>query len=434
MINYALSREIYGMNPWCVDQVSLPALLAILENSKKGVSLEIPTEKYNSISILDMSSNETRLVKSKWDLRNGDHFNGIGIISLDGVITVSGGASSYGMDYLSEQMYLMAKDPRVKSFIVLGNSGGGSSMAVEIMTETIAEVDKTKPVFGLVKKGGMMASACFGIMSACRKLWAESEMSVVGSAGTMMQFEGRKANDGSEDMWKYKQIRVYAPESTHKNKGFEEAIQNDNFTFLIDNMLKPMNQRFLALIENNRPQLKGTKFRNGHTVFAKDAVGTFIDGIKSFKEVVDIASKAMPNESNELNVTVANQAKPTKSNSSTNINNKKMTKAELKAAHPAVYQEIVAEGIASEKDRAGAWMAHVETNPKAVKEGIESGKDITATEREAFFVMQNAKNGAKKIESDNADDLQTDEAKTPEEIAKAKQKKELDDAFNFELN
>lgn len=430
MINLALSREIYGMNPWCVDQVSLPGLLSIIDNAKNGVALEIPKTKYNSVSFLDISSNETRLVKSKWDLRNGEQFNGIGIIALDGVITVSGGASSYGMDYLSEQMQLMAKDDRVKSFIVLGNSGGGSSMAVEMMTETIQEVNKTKPVYGLVKKGGMMASACFGIMSACRKLWAESEMSIVGSAGTMMQFEGRKANNGEEDQWKYKQIRVYAPESTHKNKGFEDAIQNDDYTFLIDNMLKPMNQRFLALIESNRPQLKGTSFRNGHTVFAKDAIGTFIDGIKSFSEVIEIASKAVPSSINDLGVTTVNKVE---NESSININNETMTKAEIKAAHPSVYQEIVAEGVSQEKDRAGAWMAHNETDPKAVAEGIKSGKEITATEREAFFVKQNTKNTLSKIEGESAEDLDSPESQTPEEIAKAANKKEVDEAFNFEL-
>jgi ClpP class serine protease len=418
MINLALSKEIYGMNAWCVDQSSLTGLLSILDNIKNGVSLEIPDVKYNSISFLDFSSNETRLVKSRWDLSTGDQFNGIGIISLNGVITVSGGASSYGMDYLSEQMQLMAKDDRVKSFIILGDSGGGSSNAVEIMAETIKEVNQTKPVYGLVKKGGMMASACFGIMSACRNIWAESEMSIVGSAGTMMQFEGRKANDGTEDDAKTKHIRVYAPESTKKNKGFEDAIQRDDYTFIVDSLLQPMNQRFLSLIEANRPQLSGTSFRDGHTVFAKDAIGTFIDGIKSFSEVLEIASASASENSNNLN---------------TNINTLNMTKAEIKSAHPTAYNEIVAEGTALENDRVGAWMAHVETDPKAVAQGIASGKEITATQREAFFVMQNTKKTVQSMQSENADDVQSPESKTPEKLATEALEKESKAAFDFEL-
>ena len=102
MINLALSREIYGMNAWCVDQVSLPGLLAILENSKIGVQLETPEIKYNSISVLDLKSKEVKVIDrpygNSWNpgqLDNNNDFSGIGIINLDGVMTVSGGASSY---------------------------------------------------------------------------------------------------------------------------------------------------------------------------------------------------------------------------------------------------------------------------------------------------------------------------------------------------
>lgn len=427
-VNVALAREIYGMNVWCVDQATLPALLSILQNFRNGVALELPEQKYNSVSFLDLKSNEIRLVKSKWDLRNGEQFYGVGIIALDGVITVSGGASSYGVDYLSEQMQLMAKDDRVKSFIVLGNSGGGSSMAVEIMTETIEEIDKTKPVYGLVKKGGMSASACYGIMTACRKLYAESEMSLVGSAGTMMQFEGREANNGDEDMFKTKHIRIYAPESTHKNKGFEEAIQNDNFDYLIDNMLKPFNQRFLSLIERYRPTLKSTDFRNGRTVFAKDAVGTYIDGIKSFSNVLEMAAKhGDPLWQDE-------ETKNGFNNENSNINqNVKMTKTELQNAHPDVYNSIVQEGVSQERDRVGAWMAHVGTDSTKVVEGISSGNTITQTEREAFFVKQNAQNAAKNLVSESSGEVTPKQSadalvKTPEQIA---QDKEMQNAFGF---
>ena len=432
-MNIALSKEIYGLNTWCMDEVSFPAYMSVLNNIKNGVKLEIPETKYNSISFLDVSSEETRLIKDKWDLKNGDTFSGIGIISLNGVITVNGGMSTHGMTYLSETMQIMAKDERVKSFIILGDSGGGSSMAVEIMSETIKEIDKIKPVYGLVKKGGMMASACFGIMSACRGLWAESEMSIVGSAGTMMQFEGRKANDGAEDMHKYKQIRIYAPESTHKNEGFEKAIQSDDYSILIDNMLKPMNQRFLALIEANRPKLKGTSFRNGHTKFAKDSIGTFIDGIKSFSEVIDIASKGVSQKEEDLN-----DIKTENNNSNTNINNKnKMKKADFKAANPTAYNEILAEGKAmgqsTEKDRVGAWMAHNETDPVAVKAGIASGKEITATEREEIYATKNAAKKVEEIKSDSAEEVITPESSGAEKIKKTEAQAKVDKAFDFDL-
>lgn len=416
-MNFALSREIYGLNPWCMDEHSLPALMSTLNSIRSGVKLELPEEKYNSIHFLNLASNETKLIKNTWSLNNSEDFKGIGIINLDGVITVSGGASSYGVDYLKSQMLVMSRDSRVKSFIVRGNSGGGSSMAVEILGNTIKEVNKTKPVYGSIKEGGMMASACFGIMSYCKAIYAESDMSVVGSAGTMIQFEGRKANSEHNGV---KYIRMYAPKSTHKNKGFEDALNNDDYTVLIDNVLKPFNTRFLSLLESNRPQLKGSNFENGHTTLAKDAIGTFIDGLKTFEEVIEIASSEITTENNNNNF-------------NTNNKNKKMTKADFKAANPTGYAEIVAEGVSAEKDRAGSWLAHVNTDSKAVIAGIESGLSISQSQRENFFVKQNSINTAKGLKANSAGDVVTPESQSEEEIKKTKLDQELKKAFDFDL-
>ena len=429
MINLALSREIYGLTPWCVDQTTLPALLSILDNSKTGVNLDNPEQKYNSIEYLNTITNETKLVSHTWQLNSNEDFEGIGIIRLDGVITVSGGASSYGVDYLKSTMKAMARDSRIKSFIVLGDSGGGSAMAVKIMSDAIKEIDKTKPVYGLVKEGGIMASACFGIMSACRMLYAESKMSIVGSGGTMMQFAGRAANVETED--KVKHIRLYAPESTHKNHGVEEALNNDNYAVLKDELLKPFNDEFLTLLESNRPMLKGTSFRNGHTVFAKDGVGTFIDGIKSFAEVIKIATGEIVVEPKSTKSTKTEEK--TKNNKSNiNLNQNQMTKAEFKAANPTAYAEIVAEGVSNRSDQVGSWLAHVNTDPQAVVAGIESGKDLTQTAREGFFVKQNAKNSVKTLVEESAEEIPLGESKANETILTAEQKA-LNDAFDFDL-
>ena len=431
MINLALSREIYGLNPWCVDQSSFPALMSILDNAKRGNKLELPEQKYNSVSVLNLESNEVRIIDETYQLENAsESFTGIGVIKIDGVITVSGGASSRGMDQISSQMKTVAKDERIKSFIVLGNSGGGSTMAVEMMAKTITSVRKTKKVYGLVKEGGMMASACFGIMSACEFIWAESEMSTVGSAGTMIQFEGREANSEHEGV---KYIRLYAPESDAKNKGFEDALNKNDYSIITDQMLKPVNDRFLSLLESNRPQLKGTNFRNGHTVFAKDAVGTFIDGIKSFSEVIEIAS-------GEINIkeqtATTQESRESTESSKININpnnSQKMTKAEFKAANPDAYSEIVAEGVEQRTDQVAAWMVHVNTDATLVAEGISSSKNINQASRESFFVKQNSQNVLKAMKGESAIDLVTPESKALNKITNEKSDAELESAFKFEL-
>lgn len=391
MINFQLGKEIYGANPWFVDQQTLPGLLGIVEAMQNGTVLETPEVKYNSCQIIPTSG--PRVVRGYQDLKSDEEFTGVGIININGPITVGGGASSFGMKDQAKIIKSMAVDNRVKGFIILADSGGGSTSAVEIMTEAILEVKKTKQVIGLVDKGGVAASACYGILSACTSIYAESEMSIIGSAGTMIQFSGRAAN--SEDPDGVKHIRVYATKSTKKNAAFEEALNNDNYKLLHDELLDPLNERFLQMISDNRPQLKNTTFDDGHTVFAKDTVGSFIDGIKTFSEVLEIAS-----ENTENNF---------------NLNPEKMTITELKSAHPETYNSIFDAGVGAERDRAGAWLAHSETDLPAVKAGIESGEGISATKREQFLVKGASLSHVKNLAADSTEDVQEETVEEAEE-------------------
>jgi len=282
--DYKLAKEIYGV-PWSVDAVSFLSLSSILRNVQNGVSLDIPEVKLNSISLLEIK-NETRLIKNTWNLENRDSFEGIGIINLNGPITKNGGASSYGTKQLSNSMLQMSKDSRIKGFVIITDSGGGSSAAVTLMQDAINEVKQTIPVYSLIEKGGMAGSAAYGIISASTKIYSEDGMNIVGSAGTMIQFSGKP--NGTVDQDGEKHITLYATKSTAKNKDFEEAIENDNYKLIVSNLLDPVNENFLQSIITNRPILKGSNYDNGHTVFSKDAVGTFIDGIASFDEVVSM--------------------------------------------------------------------------------------------------------------------------------------------------
>lgn len=416
-MSFALAREIYGVTPWMMDAHSIPVMSSVLRDIKNNVQLDVPEFKLNSVFFYD-PKNETRIIKDKWDLRDNDSFEGIGIVNLNGPITLSGGSSSKGMDYVSESMVQMSKDNRIKSFLVLTNSGGGSSGAVELMVDTINEIKKTKPVYSLITKGGLAASAAYGIISASTKIFSESPMNVVGSIGTMLQFEGKKAN--SKDPDGTINIRLYATKSIKKNNGFEEALNNDNYEVLINELLNPINENFIEMISKNRSLLHGVVFDDGATHFSKDVVGTFIDGIASFSEVVSMLEKENKNVlNNDFNI---------------NTNNKKMTKNELKTAHPDVYNEILQEGIEQEADRTGAYLAHINTDTEAVVKGIQGGKSITQSEREGFFVKQNSKNVVAKIKEESADDLNPDESLTDiQKIAQLAKKKEVESSFGFEL-
>lgn len=414
-MNFGLAREIYGLNAWSVDPITFQSLMSTLKNVQKGVTLEIPDVKYNSISFYNVKSKETRLVTETWQLTNDNDFEGIGVINLNGPITKGGGASSYGTKDLSSQMLSMANDNRIKGFILKVDSGGGASNAVSILSDTINEIKQTKPVYTLVEKGGIMASAAYGIGSAGNKIFAEDNMSTIGSVGTMISFEGKKSFH--EDRDGYKNIVLYATKSTEKNKAFNEALDNDNYELLVNELLDPINENFIAMVETNRPQLKGTDFDNGHTVFSKDAIGTFIDGIASFNEVVEMVLEDSKNNSSS-NLSLINSQK-------------KMTKEELKQSHPEVYSSVVSEGANAERERVASWMVYASTDLEAVTQGVKGGAEISASQREEFMVKMNSAEMIKKLQSDSQGAVVVAEA--PVNEGGNPKNEELENAFGFKL-
>ena len=413
-MNFPLAKEIYGQ-PWSVDAVSFMQLTSILKNFQNGVVLDAPEVKLNSIGILDLNS-DTRLVKYDWQLDNKDSFDGIGVVNLNGPITKNGGTSSNGTKQLSNTMLKLSQDSRIKGFVILTDSGGGATGAVQLMQDAINQVKQTKPVYALVEKGGMAGSAAYGIISSATGIYSEDGMNIVGSAGTMIQFSG--APNGTVNSDGEKQITLYATKSTAKNKGFEEAIENDNYKILVNELLDPINESFLSGILANRPQLQGSNFDNGHTVFSKDAVGTFIDGIASFEEVVSMI----------LSDTVNN------SNSNINSNSTKMNKSEIKQNHPAVYSEIVSEGMEAQKEIVASWIPFYEADSKAVIEGIKSGEPIKESQKNAFLVAIASKGKVEDLKSDNAKAVVVAETQTVDEADKeSADDKEAEAAFNFKL-
>ena len=410
-MNYALAKEIYG-TPWCIDSHSFLSLSSILKNIQNGVGLDIPESKYNSVSLLVKS--ETKLIQRDYQLDNSDLFEGIGIIDLNGPITKGGGMSSSGMIELSNTMLKMSQDSRILGFVIRADSGGGASGAVEIMADAINEVKRKKPVYSVITKGGMAGSAAYGIVSASTAVYSEDKMNIVGSVGTMISFDGFKANSESPDGMKH--ITVYASKSTMKNKAFEEALNNDNYELLVNELLDPINDNFIDLVLSNRPQLKGTKFDNGHTVFSKDGIGTFIDGIASFDEVVQMV---LTDSKNNLN---------------TNFNNKKkMTKEEFKSTNATAYNELVSEGVTAERERVASWLVYSKADPEMVAQGVESGLSITPSQREKLMVKMNASTMLGDLNSDSAKPLITNESTVKIDEKTEVVNDELANAMNFKL-
>lgn len=411
-MNYSLAREIYGGEPWAVDAPTFSALRSMLSDLRAGVKFQAKEDRNNAIALVNVS-NATKIINRTWQLSEdyqGDDL--VYIINLNGVITKDGGESTYGMTYLAAQMQNFDADIRVKGGVIVVDSGGGSTSGMEVLTYAISQLKK--PLVTLVERGGVAASAAYGISAATDYIISESEQSVVGSIGTMVSFAG--IPNGDRDGDNFKNFAVYATKSTQKNRMWEEAINNDNVELIVRELLDPVNERFLSDVKNSRPQVLETQL-DGSIYKAGEVLGTLVDKIGTFEDAVNKV----------MEISKVTSSSNNNKNSKNKINNKAMTAQELKSQHPETYQEIfgagVQKGISAEKDRVGTWMAHANTDLEAVKKGIEDGGKMTATARENFLVKQASMKQLGDLKSESAKDLNPGEAKSEE--------KELSEADAF---
>lgn len=100
---------------------------------------------------------------------------------------------------------------------------------------------------------------------------------------------------------------------------------------------------------------------------------------------------------------IPNKQKPT---------NTKMTLEELRSANPELYAQVIAMGVTQEHDRVSAWVEFNESDPAAVKAGIESGKPITQKEIIALTRAEFAKAQLTIAETGSTVEVATTEATT----------------------
>ena len=330
-MNIQLAREIYS-SAWYMDAMSFRSFSAILADMRNGVTYS--GKRNSNVSTVDN--------------------DGVHTLELKGAITRSGGDSHYGTKELAQMLRDADNADNVLGHVLSIDSGGGSVNAVPIMTDAIKSLKK--PIVSHID--GMSASAAKYISSFTQHIIAERATDKVGSIGTMIEMSGYpKISEDKQDGLRY--VRIYADASTDKNGDFEEAINNLNFKPIIDNVLNPHNERFIADMKANRPTLK-PEHLTGKVFDAGDVIGYFVDEIGS----IEVAK----NKVKELSKIKTQQLK--------------MTKEEVKANHSSVYDEIHAEGVnagvTAERKRISAWQKLSEIDAEMATAGIEKGEEVTA--------------------------------------------------------
>lgn len=414
--DFRLANEIYNpSSPWMVDANTFGVLIKMLSDIRGGVALSTDADKLNSVVLIDLKGN-VRTVTDAYQLKNNENNDPLIVVTvINGVILKSGGMSTTGMTELSSKLLKFDKDPNVIGHLFEFDSGGGSQAGMKVMKNAISQL--TKPKVGMVTYEGMAGSAAFGIYSYMDYRFAANDTAKVGSIGTMLSFAGHpnKATDGDGA----KHVTIYATKSTRKNQAFEEALNNDDYTFAISEILDPANEEFIADTKAKIPLMVDSQL-DGSVYDAKDVLGTMVNEIGTKQEALNkiLELSKLKNNFNPLN-----SKHEKKSN---------MKPEEILAAHPESYGAILAigsqNGVTKERERVKSWQTYVTVDPDAVNKGISEGREISASEREGFLFKAASAAKLEDIKSDSPKNVLTEEAKN-KEVEKTADEKQLNGLY-----
>jgi protease-4 len=190
---------------------------------------------------------------------------GVAVMNLEGVIFNDSDDCTKGLDEYSLELNKMGSDPNVLGVVLSVNSPGGEAVGPESFGLQIAEFKKKykKPIAGYIR--GKAASAAYGIISNTDTIFVSSDSAMGGSIGTMATlFDDSKRLE----MLGLREIVAYAEKSFNKNSPWAEAVKG-NTQPLIDEILNPLNERFISAIERARGNKLNTSSvaeNNGLTV------------------------------------------------------------------------------------------------------------------------------------------------------------------------
>lgn len=341
--------------PWLIEPSAAAQMLDLWLNMKrdgefnyKSSEKENTTQKFFAINGVTVAPATT----SGMSQFSGFAGCSVAIIPVSGPLMKSDYCGDLGTASLRSLTQMADNEDSVKCIVFAIDSPGGTVDGTKAFADTIKS--SAKQTICLVD--GMMCSAAYWIGSSCDEIYSSSPLDIIGSIGTMCGVVDRsKANEKDGIVVR----EYYATDSKDKNKMFSDAADG-NGKALISEMLDPMNDSFMNTVRVNRGPKLDENTLTGKTYLANVAVKNgLVDGIKSMDEILSAVSTN----------TIKNKEKYTV-----------MTAAEIKAAHPNAYADIVAEGrktgVADERARVGSWMVFSDVDLVAVAKGIASGEDL----------------------------------------------------------
>ena len=185
-------------------------------------------------------------------------------------------------------------NPNIKSILLVVSSPGGTTSYTDLLSEAVTNC--SKPVVAYVE--GMAASAAYWIVSGADVILCSSDLDIVGSIGTMIEYMDMKPYFEKAGVVIHE---VYATLSTEKNQQLAD-LRAGNYDPLRKDLLDRINSKFHATVTSNRPSLSASTL-TGKTYFAADAISLgLIDEIGSYEYAIGLAD-SIPSKKSNLKIT-----------------------------------------------------------------------------------------------------------------------------------
>jgi protease IV len=195
--------------------------------------------------------------------------NSFALIPLKGTMLKYGTLCSYGTEEIASAIIEAASHKNINSIVLDIDSGGGTVDSIAPLQQAIEKAQKNnKPV---IAHCDTSASASYWVAACCDKIIANNDISSrFGSIGVMINFTDVQPH---YEKLGYKFHDIYAPESTHKNLPFENALKG-NYDLIKKEMLSPLAIRFQEHVKAHRKKLieETEGILSGKMFFAKEAV------------------------------------------------------------------------------------------------------------------------------------------------------------------
>jgi protease-4 len=230
--------------PWFIDPTVAQKYAAVVDNifAKDGSDiwqneLVKPVSKDFAFAIHPSSSS----VGSFADAPQGS----VALISISGAIMKYDFCGAPGTQSMMAMIDAANASPNIDAIVLEIDSPGGAVDGTAQLANKIKS--SSKPVVAYVN--GMMASAAMWFGSAASYRVASSVTDMIGSIGTMASWRD------TSKMQKAAGVRiheVYATRSTDKNNEFRAANADEpDYQPMIDNILDPTNEQFIAAVKGN---------------------------------------------------------------------------------------------------------------------------------------------------------------------------------------